>query len=88
MRGTDIIGTPGIDWEVKTANEFKPTGFVAQAKGRARRAEIPIVVYIPNGCGESNVEYSLAILPLHNLVAILDDGGYTQKPKHPAAEAL
>lgn len=87
VRGTDIIRTPGIAWEVKTANEFRPNTFVKQAKSHAGSAQIPVVVYIPNGCGPANVEYALAILPLHRLVDILDDGGYTQKPKDPATSS-
>lgn len=79
VRGSDLIGTPGVAWEIKASNEFKPTGFVAQAKNHAGSAALPVVVYVPNGCGEQNIEFALGILPLHLLIGLLDDAGYTDR---------
>lgn len=82
-RGTDVLNTPGVSWEVKTANEFRPVGYVKQAAANCGGA-LPIVVYIPNGTGEKTVENALAIVPLHLMAALLEDAGYT--PKKEVAE--
>lgn len=37
LPGTDILGIPGTVWESKSAKEFRPKEFVAQAKAHARR---------------------------------------------------
>ena len=81
VRGTDIVGTHGIAWEIKAARDWKPTGYVAQARRHAGNAQLPVVVYVPNGCGEQSIEFALAIVPLHRLVDILDDAGYTTRGK-------
>lgn len=82
-RGSDVLNTPGISWEVKTANDFKPTQFVKQAAANCG-ANLPIVVYIPNGTGEMTVQNSLAIVPLHLMAGLLEDAGYT--PNREVAE--
>lgn len=80
QRGTDITGTDGIVWEVKTPREFEPVDFVRQATKYAG-GRLPIVVYFPNGVGEANTEFALAILPLYKLVEVLDDAGWTDTAK-------
>src|SRR5271168_5002627 len=47
--GTDVLGTPGIAWENKTAREFRPGEWVRQARAHAataaaRRLPLPVVV--------------------------------------------
>jgi hypothetical protein len=76
--GTDVTNTPGIVWESKTAREFKPTMFVRQAKlaSTGSRA-LPVVVYWPDGCGAKSAGEALAILPLAELMKVLEEAGYT-----------
>ena len=81
--GTDILGTPGVAWECKTAAEFKrdfrPAAWVAQSKMHADGydAAVPVVVYFPPGLGELSTMHAMAIVPLHVLMQILTEGKYT-----------
>jgi hypothetical protein len=84
--GRDILGTLGVAFEVKTADDFKrdfkPTIWIKQAKENATKADVPVVVYFPRGLGEAHTAQALAILPLDWLMKLLDDGTYT--PASPA----
>ena len=80
-QGSDVLGTPGIVWENKTARNFKadfrPLQWVAQSKQHRRNGEIPVTVYFPNGVGVAQAEHALAIVPLHVLMHVLEEAGYT-----------
>jgi hypothetical protein len=97
-QGTDVLGTPGVVWECKTASEFKrdfrPAQWVAQARQHAHKTmpsvhgtivheDVPVVVYFPPGIGEANVDAALAIVPMHVLMQLLTQAGYT-----PAQEGI
>ena len=77
--GRDITGTPGVAWEVKTADDFKrdfkPTIWIKQAEANAGD-ELPIVVYYPRGLGEAHTGQALAILPLEFMMGALEAAGY------------
>ena len=77
--GRDITGTPGVAFEVKTADDFKrdfkPTIWISQAKANADD-ELPVVVYFPRGLGEAHTPQALAILPLEFLMGTLEAAGY------------
>ena len=89
-QGTDVLGTPGIVWECKTAYDFKrdfrPAAWVEQSKRHATglrhegelivAPELPFVVYFPPGIGEANTGNALAIVPLHVQVQLLREAGY------------
>jgi hypothetical protein len=81
--GSDILGTPGVVWECKTAREFRPAEWVRQARGHARAAEesnvgdLPVTVYWPDGVGEGSPEAVMGILPLPELIELLVAAGYT-----------
>lgn len=78
--GTDVLGTPGVVWECKTAVEFKrdfrPSAWAGQARSHARPGDIPVVAYFPPGIGEQNTANILAIVPLHVLMRVLVEAGY------------
>jgi hypothetical protein len=84
--GSDVLGTPGIVWENKTAAEWDVLAWVRQAKSHARRVcaevdvpctgRVPVVVYWPAGVGEGTPGAALAILPLPELVDLLVTAGY------------
>jgi len=88
-QGSDVLGTPGVVWECKTARNFKadfrPVAWVAQSKRHAGyerllpgdHPSLPITVYYPNGVGEAKTEHALAIVPLHVLMHVLEEAGYT-----------
>ena len=89
-QGSDVLGTPGVVWECKTAYDFKrdfrPAQWVEQSKAHARvnplasqsdpLQRMPIVVYFPPGIGEANTGNALAIVPLHVQVQLLREAGY------------
>jgi hypothetical protein len=91
--GSDILGTPGIDWECKTAvafkEQFRPLAWVRQSEARAGAdGEIPVVVYFPAGIGALNAGNALAIMPVHVLMQLLVDAGWADRPAPvPAGEA-
>lgn len=78
--GTDVLGTPGVVWECKTAMDFKrdfrPAAWVAQAAGHARAGDVPVVVYFPPEVGAANTGNTLTIVPLHVLMRVLVEAGY------------
>lgn len=81
-QGTDVLGTPGVVWECKTADDFKrdfrPNAWVKQAKEHAQTPDtVPVVVYFPRGIGDANTANTLAIVPMHVLMHVLEEAGYT-----------
>lgn len=82
--GRDITGTPGVAFEVKTADDFKrdfkPTIWMRQARANAS-ADVPVVVYYPRGIGAESTDAALAILPLAELMPVLEAGAYAPERK-------
>ncbi len=78
--GRDITGTPGVAFEIKTADDFKrdfkPTLWVAQAKSNAGYAEPHPVIYLPRGIGAGNMGNSLFIVSTEWGLALLEGAGY------------
>lgn len=79
-QGTDVINTPGVSWECKTvrdfARNFRPQDWVRQARGHGRD-ELPVVVCFPGKIGGTRVDAALAIVPLQDMMALLQSSGYT-----------
>jgi len=79
-QGSDVLGTPGVVWECKTARNFKadfrPVQWVEQSKQHRRNGELPVTVYFPNGVGVAQTEHALAIVPLHVQMQLLKEAGY------------
>lgn len=89
--GTDILGTPAVAWECKTAREFSPQAFVRQAKAHAREpvrdgGDLPVAVYFPPGLGARSCGQALAILALDDLMGLLVDAGHAPYPAEAAPE--
>jgi hypothetical protein len=91
--GSDVLGTPGVVWECKTAFDFKrdfrPAQWVAQARAHRRvgdTASVPVVVYYPPGVGEQNTDSALAIVPMHVLMRLLAESGYAVNPDRKTEE--
>jgi hypothetical protein len=77
--GTDILGTPGVVWENKTAARFRPAEWIRQARDHARAGypDLPVVVYWPVGVGEASPAAAMAILPMPALMELLAAAQYT-----------
>ena len=88
-QGTDILGTPGVVWECKTAREFRPLEWCRQARRHAidiprmgSVLDVAVTVYFPPaedgmaGIGEKNAGIALAMMPLEDMVELLIEAGY------------
>lgn len=71
--GTDILGTPGVVWENKTARNWDLLAWIRQARAHAKDGDgiLPVVVYWPDKIGEGSPECVLAIVPLPDLAALI-----------------
>ena len=83
--GTDVLGTPGVVWEAKTAVDFKrdfrPAAWAKQSmQHRHITDDVPVVVYFPPGIGALQTDHALAIVPMHVLMRLLTEAQYT--PAH------
>lgn len=80
--GTDILGTPGVVWECKTAREFRPLEWCRQARAHSALVtatmivDVPVTVYWPDGIGEKNAAAAIAMMPLADMVSLLGEAGY------------
>src|SRR5215475_746880 len=76
--GQDIENTPGVSFEVKTSPVWRSSA-LTQAK-RNSNGNLPVVVYLPPGIGEKQVELAYAVLPVGRLMELLEDAGYAPNP--------
>lgn len=84
--GRDLLGTPGVAFEVKTSPRWSHKA-ITQAAGYARAGEVALVVYLPPGCGELSVADALAILPLREIMPLLVAAGYAPEPREEGTNA-
>lgn len=73
--GSDITGTPGIDWEIKARNKFDPAGTMKQQAERVT-GELPVAVMRLNGQGEASVGSFCVVMRLDQLLLLLRKAGY------------
>ena len=71
--GEDVLGIPGVAWEVKSRRGLQLKAWTRQA---ATRDGLPILVIRSNGDGPSNIGQWTAALPLHHLAGLLKEAGY------------
>jgi hypothetical protein len=74
--GTDVTGTPGIDWEVKARKDFNPSAAIKQLKERSDGTTLPIAVLRLNGQGPATIGDWPAVLRLDDLIRLLKEAGY------------
>jgi len=79
-QGSDVTGTPCIDWEIKARTNFDPAGTMKQLRQRAVNGTVPVAVLRLNGQGEKSVEDYCAIIPFSVLVDLLLGAGYGNDP--------
>jgi len=78
-QGEDIENTPGVSFEVKTSPVWRSSALTQAA--RNGRGSLPVVVYLPPGIGEKQVELGYAIMPLSRFMDLLVDAGYAPAPR-------
>ena len=74
--GSDVTGTPGIDWEIKARSKFDPAGTMRQLAERSEPTLLPVAVMRLNGQGEKLVQDFVVLLRFADLVGLLRDAGY------------
>jgi len=87
MPGRDILGTPGIAFELKaTEAETRLHAALSQAsKHAAVTGDIPVVVWRPNGYGEQDVERWVFAMRVQDGLRLLHAAGYGDGPAAGAA---
>jgi hypothetical protein len=79
--GRDLLGTPGVAFEVKTAREWRPTAWLRQAGGYALPGEVGVLVYYPDGYGRAATGDTLSIVRTRLLLPVLVEAGYAPEPR-------
>lgn len=77
--GTDVTGTPGIDWEVKARRSLNLVALIDQMLDRGDD-DLHVAVVRPDGKGPATIQDWPAILPLSDLVDLLRQAGYGTTP--------
>jgi hypothetical protein len=80
-KGRDLLGTPGVAWEIKTGAEWRPGAWLKQAEGYAAAGEVPVLLYLPPGFGERAVGETLSIVRTRLLMPVLVGAGYAPPPQ-------
>lgn len=73
--GSDVTGTPGIDWEVKARKDFNPSAVMKQLKDRDN-GNLGIGVLRLNGQGEKNIGDWVCLMRLEDVINLLIKAGY------------
>ncbi|MEV6526872.1 hypothetical protein AB0M43_33570 [Longispora sp. NPDC051575] len=73
-QGADILGTPGLLWEVKARRDLNLVGWLRQAVGHG--VGLPLLLVRPDGMGPATVADWPAVLRLSDLVTLLRSAGY------------
>jgi hypothetical protein len=79
--GRDLLGTPGVAFEVKTGREWRPNQWTRQAMGYAQPGELAVLVYYPDGLGQVATPDTLAIVRTRLLLPVLVEAGYAPAPR-------
>lgn len=77
--GSDVTGTVGIDWEVKSRTGFNPSAAIKQLKERHNGKDLPVAVLRLNGQGEAGIGEWVTLLRLEDFVHLLREAGYGDK---------
>ena len=74
--GTDVTGTPGIDWEVKARRGLVISQLMKQLNDRAEVGSLGIGVIRPDGMGEASVGRWPVVLCFDDFIALARAAGY------------
>jgi hypothetical protein len=78
-QGRDVLGTPGLAFEVKGRRDLDLTGWLRQAATCAG-GDLPLVVHRPDGYGPARIADWPVTLRLEDAVALLRAAGYGDPP--------
>jgi hypothetical protein len=81
--GTDITGTPGIDWEIGARRGFPVIEKMRQLDERAQDGKLGIVILRPDGMGEKSIDLWPFIVCQADGIALLRAAGYGTPPVTP-----
>ena len=79
--GTDITGTPGIDWEFGARRGFPVVEKMRQLDERAQDGKLGVVVLRPDGMGKQSIHLWPFIVCFADGVALLRAAGYGTPPE-------
>lgn len=74
--GSDVTGTPGLDWEVKARRNLNLVGLIDQLNERRLPGRLALGVVRPDGRGPATVADWPAVMPLQDLVVLVREAGY------------
>jgi len=74
--GTDITGTPAIDWEVKARRNLNLVALIDQMRERQQDDVLSVAVVRPDGRGPATIADWPAVVPLSDLTVLLREAGY------------
>lgn len=75
-QGKDILGTPGISFELKARSGFDPKSALKQAHAEAEEYILPVAVLRMNGQGEANIGEWVAVMRVDTLKQLLKEAEY------------
>lgn len=76
LPGSDVLGLPGVDVEVKATADVPLLAALRQVEARRVTGSLPLVVWRPNGYGPSRIDEWVVALQLRDAVGLLVDAGY------------
>ncbi|UNX54101.1 hypothetical protein MF406_14290 [Georgenia sp. TF02-10] len=84
-QGSDVTGMVDVAVEVKARRDLSPMAWVRQAVAGAD-GRLPVVVFRPDGMGETTVADWPCLVRLADLTDLLREAGYGQPPTTPDPE--
>lgn len=78
--GTDILGTPGIDWEIAARRGFPVIEKMRQLDERAQDGRLGVVLLRPDGMGEKTIHLWPFIVCNVDGISLLRAAGYGLPP--------
>ena len=73
LGGVDVQNTPGWALECKATATVTLPLWMRQAKKNAGATDVPVVIYRANGFGEASIDHWAAVIPLGELVRIMEE---------------
>jgi hypothetical protein len=73
--GSDVLGTPGVAFEVKSRRDLDPLAWLRQAAKGAVHGDVPAVVFRPDGMGLISIDSWPVLLRLEDFVVLLRAAG-------------
>jgi len=75
-QGSDVLGTPGIHWELKARTGFQPAAALKQVNEGKNVDDIGVVVLRLNGQGEQSIGKWVALVEVDTMIKLLREAGY------------